>query len=563
MIKSSDIKALTKEFSVIYAEDEPVTRKSMVSLLGGYFKTVDLASDGAECLEMYQDFYKKHGYFYDIVITDLEMPKMKGLDLIRALKEINPDVHSIIFSAYSDYNHLKQAITIGVDGFLEKPLNRFNFLNILYSSAKCILAKNDKKIEHVTLKKEVEKQTEIIKNSYRTDHMTGLPNSAALLEELDDTNHKILILLDIDRFSDFNYTYGIKFGDGLIKECVGLLQHTLSKKGELYRLGSDEFVVLFDGSLEEAENYVQLVFGFFEVHPISYKDIEVKIRWNIGISLKKTDKISAARIAVKLLKENPGASYNIYKADNDLLKKQQENIEKVHFLKNLMENEEEPIVPYFQPIVDVQTKEIIRYESLARIESKEAHYTPDYFIDAAKSTKLLSAITKNMISKSFKIAKREGIDISINITEEDFNSEYLVDFLRFQLEKNSLEGGRVALEILEDITTNSEESINSQIKELKDLGFKIAIDDFGRDKSNFARLMGIKADIIKIDGLFVKDLEHSEESVKIVKSIIYLAKEIGAKTIAEYVSSENIFNIVKDLGADYVQGFFFGKPVKF
>ncbi len=560
MIKSSEVKDLTKDFSILYVEDEQAIRESMASILGKYFKNVATADDGTEGLNEYKHFYDTNGFYYDIVITDLEMPKLSGFDFIRKLKEINPEVHTIILSAYSDAHNLKEAINIGVDGFLEKPFNQFNFFNVLYSSAKCILARESKRLENAALEKAVKSQTEIIENNLKVDSMTGLPNSFALFETLKVPNDKIAVLLDIDRYSDINYTYGVEFGDKLLKEVSELLKATVPKNAELFRLGSDEFILLYDGSLDDTKNYAEMVTGFFKAHTITYNGIDIKVNWNIGISLEQTDKISTAKIAVKVLKDNKGMNYHIYQKDSKLLARQKDNINKALILKDLLEND--TVTPYFQPIVDVQTKEIVKYEALARLIDNDIVYTPEYFIESARSTKMLSVITKNMISKTFKIVKDKNIDISLNITQEDFNSEYLIEFLKISLNRHSIDPKNITLEILEDITTakNDYISVEKQIQDLKDLGFLIAIDDFGSENANFSRLLDINADYIKIDGMFIKDLDRNEESVKIVKSIVFLAQQLGAKTIAEYVGDEYTFNIIKDLGIDYAQGFFFGKP---
>ncbi|MCV6607057.1 MAG: GGDEF domain-containing response regulator, partial [Campylobacterales bacterium] len=521
-LKTNNVRELTKEFVVLFIEDDSDTRNNMLSLLESFFFKVDTAEDGSEGLKKYNQFFNKNGYFYDIVITDLEMPKINGFDLVNKLKSINPELHAIISSAYSDINNLKEAINIGVDGFLEKPFNQHNFYNVLYNCAKCILSKNDERIKSAELKKAVDIKTKIIAESLKIDNMTQLPNSVALTEKLKTiTKEHITVLLDIDRYSDINYTYGVEFGDQLLLEIVELLKTTIPAYGQLFRLGSDEFIVLIEGNLLEATSYAEMVLGFFKTHLITHDDIDIRINWNIGISTEKEDQISTAKLAIKILKDNQGMPYKIYKHNSELLKSQKENINKAHILKELLVND--PVRPYFQPIVDVQTKEIVKYEALARLHDNSKCYYPDEFLESAKATKMLSVITKNMISKSLKIAKEKNIAISLNISQQDFNSDYLVDFLKIATMKNKIEPKNVSLEILEDIATNDNAAIAKQINNLKELGFIIAIDDFGSENANFSRLLDIKADLIKIDGLFIKDLDTNEESVKIVRSIVYLA----------------------------------------
>ena len=117
------------------------------------------------------------------------------------------------------------------------------------------------------------------------------------------------------------------------------------------------------------------------------------------------------------------------------------------------------------------------------------------------------------------------------------------------------------MEVLENINSDESNYANEQFNNLKEIGINIAIDDFGAEASNFSRLMTLKADIIKIDGQFIKNLDRDLNSHKIVEAIVTLSKKLGAKTVAEFVHSKDIYNVVKMLGIDYSQGFYFSEPI--
>jgi EAL domain-containing protein (putative c-di-GMP-specific phosphodiesterase class I) len=142
----------------------------------------------------------------------------------------------------------------------------------------------------------------------------------------------------------------------------------------------------------------------------------------------------------------------------------------------------------------------------------------------------------------------------------DLHEDYLVKFLEYKCEKYSIEPSRVYLELVEDIILCTSKAVDEQIGRLKQSGFHVIVDDFGTDKSAYSRMFDLEAEYIKIDGTFIKKLLGNKEQQLIVKSIIDFAKKSNIKTIAEHVETEEIYKIVKELGVDYSQGFYIGKP---
>jgi EAL domain-containing protein (putative c-di-GMP-specific phosphodiesterase class I) len=166
-----------------------------------------------------------------------------------------------------------------------------------------------------------------------------------------------------------------------------------------------------------------------------------------------------------------------------------------------------------------------------------------------------------MINKSFKFFQDKTHQFSINITERDLLENYMADFLNEKMEIYNIVPSRVTFEILENITlAKNNAKITEQLNRLRDMGFKIAIDDFGIENSNFSRLLEIDLDFIKIDGVFIKNLKENTRNRTITKAIVNLSKTLGIKTIAEYVEDEEIYDIIKDCGIDYAQGYYIGKP---
>ncbi len=559
MLDKEVVKLKTKDLLVLFIEDDHLIRSGMKSVLSHYFYKTDIAQDGACGLGRYKRLYEERKVFYDIVITDISLPKINGLALIKEIQKINPKQHVIISSAYSDYENLIEALNLGVDGFLRKPFDHEHFKHLIYTIATQIHSIDEENLQKAELQRLVATKTREIEEQLKIDQLTALPNFFSLVEDLKLIEKKAFVVLDIDRFEDINSTYGMEFGNRVLKSASELLNTLVPENATLYRIGSDEYGVMFQGEItNQAEEFAKVVASFFKTYQISIEDVDLSINFSIGISYSQEDTISGGKLAVKESKEEVGNLYKVYNPDSDYARHQRENLVKVHQLKKLLH--EDGVIPYFHKIVDIHTKEVVKYEALARLEGAGEVHSPAYFLQAARHTGLLTAITKSMITKSFKIAQKKNIAVSINITEQDLNEGYLTDFLKNRLEKFELEAKDVTLEILETITVGDSQMILKQIENLKKMGFVIALDDFGSENSNFSRLLDLSPEIIKIDGAFIKDLSQDNNSKKIVKSMIYLAKEIGAKVVAEFVKDEETFELVKELGVDYAQGYIFGEP---
>jgi EAL domain-containing protein (putative c-di-GMP-specific phosphodiesterase class I) len=231
----------------------------------------------------------------------------------------------------------------------------------------------------------------------------------------------------------------------------------------------------------------------------------------------------------------------------------------VHMIKSAIEDSR--IVSYFQPIVDNKTKEIVKYESLVRlIDSDNKVISPYFFLETSKKSDYYPKITNIVMEHSFSILKNCNVDISINLSAIDIEQKTTRESILKLLEKNKEYTSRVVFELLEDESVKEFDVIKKFITTVKSYGVKIAIDDFGAGYSNYERLLDYQPDILKIDGCLIRNIESSSYSLSAVKSIVTFAKEQKIQTIAEYIENEAIFNIIKEIGVDFSQGYYFGKP---
>lgn len=400
-----------------------------------------------------------------------------------------------------------------------------------------------------------------MQNRYN-DQLTNIPNRFALTEYLQELEHANLFLINIDNFSNINNTYGLEFGDKVLIEVARLLGIAKPFASKLFRINSDEFVVvcldmMSPNALSSAANSMVSFFDQMEMEIID--DVPIKVSVSIGIAIgADSNIINHARIAIKELREHKRGSFKIYNPNSTFIKKQQENIYWVQKIKEAFENES--LVAYYQPIVNNKTKKIEKYECLVRILEEGVLIPPIRFMEASKLTGTLSLVTKIMIKQSFKKFSGNKHQFSINITGTDLYINYLEEYLLKYAKKYNIHPSRVALEMLEDIDTLDTPKILAQLNSLRYHGFKISIDDFGSQSSNFSRLLEFSPDYLKIDGSFIKNILTDKNSLIIVEAIVLICKKSNIKTIAEFVHSQDVQAKIEELGIDYSQGYYFGEP---
>ncbi len=219
------------------------------------------------------------------------------------------------------------------------------------------------------------------------------------------------------------------------------------------------------------------------------------------------------------------------------------------------------IVPFYQPIVDNKNNKTVKYECLVRIIEDDGNIIPPMdFLPIAKQVKLYEDITKEVIRKAFNDFDKLKMPFSINLSINDIENEKTKAFIYKKLKKYKNIGNNVTFEILESEQIENYDQILEFIQSVKKFGVKIAIDDFGSGFSNFDHITKMEIDYLKIDGSLINDLPNNIEKQMTVETIVDLAAKLGIKTIAEFVSDKDVYEIVKAKGVGYSQGFYFGKP---
>ena len=405
-------------------------------------------------------------------------------------------------------------------------------------------------------------QRALRKNIYY-DHNTGLPNRLKFLKDRkkhDLANDATLILINIDSFQNTNNFYGHDFGDTFLKVIAEWLSHNLpAVEATLYKFEADIYAIFIKVPLSHynLKKYLQKLSMKITKDRILCKDVEVDTTLSIGAVQAKKSLLKLASIACKEAKRKR-LPYCIYDKGSHKEAEYLHNMTMNHTLKEALAKDF--VIPFFQPILNLHTHQIEKYETLMRIQKEDGdYYLPHEFLDVSKHSKLYSKLSMSLIQKAFETFQISSNGFSINLSYLDMTNLVTTTFILEKLEEFNV-GPWVIFEILESEGIENYDAVLSFIQKVKSYGAKIAIDDFGSGYSNFERISELRVDYIKIDGSLIKNIDKNEEMKIIAKTIVTFAKELGIKTIAEYVHSAEVLSCVQEIGIDYAQGFYIGKP---
>lgn len=396
-----------------------------------------------------------------------------------------------------------------------------------------------------------------------TDNLTNLPNRTKLIEDVKNKEKKIqsVAILDINSFKVINDFYGHKIGDMVLLKLAKLTEHLISNSSELtlYKLPSDTYGITNTSMHKELfEEIIAKIIKTINKKSFHFHQHELDLRVNAGISFsEKNNKLVTADIALQTAKQKR-KEYLVFYNELDNLQEYENNMLWTKKVKSALL--EDKIIVYYQPIINNQLETIEKFECLVRMIDGNKIISPYFFLDISKKSNQYKEITKIVIEKSFKKFSTLKFDFSVNISYEDIEDNTFLQYIKDMLKEYKV-NKRVVFEILEDENIKDYDILINFINEVKQLGCKVAIDDFGTGYSNFEHLLKLDIDYLKIDASLIKNIATDENSLKITKTIIEFAKNLNLKTIAEFVESEEIYIIVKELGADFSQGYHFSAPI--
>jgi diguanylate cyclase (GGDEF)-like protein len=556
------------DFSILYIEDDKLTQKIIVNVLSKKFSKIFVASDGVEGIKLY------HEQKPDIILSDIAMPNLNGIEMTREIKRHNPKQKVVLFTGYDDIAYLNKAINIGVDKYILKPLDSKKMFQALDDIVQ-------------SLKKEEEQQEYRKKLEFVAQHdeLTGLLNRRQFFFLLDKLRHHsdrekrivAVLALDLNQFKPINDTYGHEAGDLVLKRVAKDLLQSTRKEDIVARFGGDEFGIAI-GFLKENNKILRFLDRLEKnlKKPLLYVDDGIEHKIDISCSMGITFHAASdalpdlevlmrqadrAMYSAKTLKK-PYAFFDAKEESKFKIKVQKSQEIKLGIDKN-------EFMLYYQPIIDIRTGKIVLYESLIRWKHPiEGLLTPNNFLPyILDDTEIITYLGKWIVEQVFIqyetwLENGSDIALSINISFNELASKDFISMLKILLKKYSkVKTKQITFEVVENIALTDIDLDESALDEIKELGFKIALDNFGTGLSTLSSLKCFNIDSIKIDKSFVIRMLKDEEDHSIVDASIQLAKAFGHVAIAEGVESKNHLVALLALGCDLAQGFGIARPM--
>lgn len=427
------------------------------------------------------------------------------------------------------------------------------------------------------LRKQTEEQL-----SYQASHddLTGLVNRREFERRIErllittkrDGGEHALCFIDLDQFKVVNDTCGHTAGDELLRQLAAIIDQKVRKRDTLARLGGDEFAVLMEhctpGDARRLAHTLQSTIR-------DYQFIWGSHTFRIGVSIGLVAITDATSGITELLKQADAACYmakdlgrnriHVYHDEDESLAKRHGEMQWVtRIQKALAENR---FSLFAQSIESLQGKSVGHYELLLRMKDEDGTLIPPgAFLPAAERYNLIGAVDKWVIETTLQILQSHPAFLSdmnviaINLSGESLADEQFLDYISKKMKHSGIDGRKFCFEITETATISNLNQAKLFISGLRELGCRFALDDFGSGLSSFGYLKNLNVDYLKIDGMFVRDIVDDPIDHAMVRSINEIGQVMGMQTIAEFVETDEIKGMLREIGVDYAQGYGIHRP---
>ncbi len=409
------------------------------------------------------------------------------------------------------------------------------------------------------------------------DSLTGLANRHRLNKRLESTltayraakRSCALMMIDLDRFKQVNDTLGHQAGDELLKQVADRLTRVIGDRGEIGRLGGDEFQIILPdmddrGKLGDlAAKVIQII-----SQPYPIDDKRAIIGTSVGIAVapydgvEKDDLVHSSDLALYSAKNGGRGQFRFYSAD---LKDEAEE-------RRILEDDlrealaGEQLQLHYQPVVRVKDNMVVGFEGLMRWEHPErGQVSPGMFIPIAEESNLINQLGEWALRRACRDALNwpKSVRVAVNVSAMQFTNPGFTAIVTDALAVSGLEPDRLELELTESVFMGDSDATDDTFKQLKELGVRLALDDFGTGYSSLSYLRSAPFDKLKVDKSFVDSCtQNDQNSAKIIAAIIGLSDALGMETTVEGVEAFDQFNLVCSKGAKFIQGWIYSKALK-
>jgi len=527
----------------------------------------------------------------ELVLLDWMMPERSGFDALSGIRARFDAEHVpvIVVTALDDGDIVSQALEGGANDYICKPID----LRVLTARIKAQLDRRQAVLDldaiRDNLERTVQERTQDLvaeisereaaearaQTLARHDPLTGLANRRHFLEELerrlnlvvDEASAFALMFVDLDRFKPINDVHGHAIGDQLLQVIATRLSSCIRDDSFAARLGGDEFAVLIEGpgGRDAVAAAARRILHELAA-PILINGLKLTVGASIGIALCPEDGRSAAELlqrgdaAMLRAKEDRGA-YQFFDSSIDEELKSKASLE--NELRVAIPNGD--IVPYFQPVVRVDTGELAGFEVLARWpHAQRGMISPTAFIPVAEEAGLVDAMFWALLAQACRKALNTPGEfvLAVNISPSQVRDQWFPEKVLRTLRETGFPAQRLEVEVTESAMIGDVARAKSSLMSLKNQGVQVALDDFGTGYSSLFLLRELPIDKLKIDRSFVARITADRENATIVGALIGLGNALGLKVTAEGVEDEATADALRAMGCEFAQGYLYGPAVE-
>ena len=413
------------------------------------------------------------------------------------------------------------------------------------------------------------------------DVLTGLPNrrrfDAALAEHLDlcarSGPRGALLLLDLDHFKEVNDTRGHDAGDELIVSTAAVLRGSLRDTDLVARLGGDEFAILLPtADREGAEKVAGAVVERVRANSRTLEGVNRRVTASIGVVTfagaheRAEDVLALADMLMYDAKDAGRDRFTVLDDSTSVQPRSGARMEWKARIEAALENDDFEL--YLQPLLHLDTGRVTSAEALIRLVDRDVPVSPGAFIGVAERAGLAPAVDDWVVRHGVELLRRllevdPAMRLAVNLSAHSIGDPAIALTLEHALRARGVDPGHLTVEVTETAAVADVEAARRFAEPLRALGVEFALDDFGAGYGSFYYLKHLSFDTIKIDGEFVKGAADSAVDRAILRSVIGIARALGKRTVAEFVTDEGALSVVRELGVDYAQGYLIGQPVPF
>ena len=536
---------------ILLVEDEPINQEILRAYLEDSYEIL-VAPSGAEALELLHAQYET----LSLILLDLNLPDIHGLELLRRIKEDSRSSRLSVIVMTADSEAEVDSLTLGAIDFIPKP----------YPQQKVVLARIMRTIE-------LSEDRDTLSHTER-DHLTGLYNRDFFYRYVIqlDAHHKDLptdaVVLDVNHFHTINERYGKRYGDELLRRLAGWMLSRLEREGGIAcRSKADTFLVYcphredYDALLEELSEYLDADMG-----SKGHVRLRMGVYADADKSLDAERRFDRAKLAADTVKES--ASNAVGRYDRSLHEAELLSEQLIESFPDAIRRREFQV--YYQPKFNVRPDSPVLHSAEALVRWKHpalGMVSPGVFIPLFEKSGLIQTLDQYVWAEAAAQIRRWKesfgitLPVSVNVSRVDLFDPLLKEKLRGIVEDNGLGFGELLLEITESTYAEDSRQLVEAVRQLRALGFRIEMDDFGSGYSSLSMLSALPIDILKLDIRFIRSAFAEHRDTRLLDAVVRLAGAYALPVVAEGVETAEQVAALRAAGCRFVQGYFFSRPL--